>query len=319
MNTLTAVVLVVAAVGILLAAIVLFLTWRAEARHPPIGDFLDCDGVRLHYLMRGPADGPVVALLHGNGTLIQDFIISGLFDLLAARYRVICFDRPGFGYSKRPRRRLWTPEAQADLFTAALKQLGVESALVVGHSWGTLVSLAMAIRAPALVRGVVLVSGYYFPTGRKDVWVLSGPAFPVLGDIFRYTLTPFIARATIWTLIKLIFAPRDIPKAFETQFPLELVLRPLTLRAAAEESAFMVPAAARMQREYPKLQCPAAVLFGDGDKVVEHDQAERLQKSIPRAVLYRAAGTGHMLHYAEPERVVDALDLMAAWKAVAAE
>jgi pimeloyl-ACP methyl ester carboxylesterase len=49
---------------------------------------------------------------------------------------VIAFDRPGFGYSHRPRRTVWTPEAQADLIAAALKEIGVSKPMVLGHSWG---------------------------------------------------------------------------------------------------------------------------------------------------------------------------------------
>ncbi|MEA2952357.1 MAG: hypothetical protein QOJ96_1877 [Alphaproteobacteria bacterium] len=318
MSTLATIILVIAAIGFVLAAIVFILTRRAEARYPPLGRFVECDGVRLHYIERGAPDGEVVVLLHGNGSLINGMLLSGLVDLAAQRYRVICFDRPGFGHSARPRLRLWTPEAQADLLATAIKKLGVQSALVFGHSWGTLVALAMAAREPALVRGLVLASGYYFPTARKDVWFLVGPAIPVIGDILRYTIVPFIARLTIWKLIALLFDPRPIPEKFRRDFPVELAVRPISLRASAEETAFMIPAAARLQAQYPKLQCPAVVLAGDGDRLVEMEQAEGLQKVLPRAVLRRAKGVGHMLHHAEPERVLDSIDLMAAWRGVAA-
>lgn len=73
----------------------------AERKTPPIGRFLDVDGVRLHYIERG--QGEPVVLIHGNGTMIQDFAVSGLVDRLASRHRVIVFDRPGYGYSSRPR------------------------------------------------------------------------------------------------------------------------------------------------------------------------------------------------------------------------
>jgi pimeloyl-ACP methyl ester carboxylesterase len=320
MSTFSNIILAVVTLSLLLAAIVLALKLRAEKRHPPIGEFLECDGVRLHYLQCGPIDGPVVVLLHGNGTLIQDFMLSGLLDLLARRYRVICFDRPGFGYSTRPRLRLWTPEAQADLLAGALRRLGIENALVVGHSWGALVAVAMAMRAPDLVRSLVLVSGYYFPTPRKDVWLMSGPAVPLLGDFFCYTLTPFVARAIIWKLVRLLFAPREIPEIFRAQFPVGLTVRPGSLRASAEESAFLIPAAARLKEHYASLPCPAAVVVGEGDKYVRLEQGARLQKILPRAVFRQVSGAGHMLHYAAPERVADCVDLMAAWKpAVAAE
>jgi alpha/beta hydrolase fold len=88
------------------------LAKTAERRNPPKGRFITVDGVRLHYVERGR--GSPLVLLHGNGSMIQDFESSGLVDLAAKTYRVIAFDRPGFGYSDRPRTTVWTPEAQAD-------------------------------------------------------------------------------------------------------------------------------------------------------------------------------------------------------------
>ena len=116
---------------------------RAEREHPPTGRFVDIDGVHLHYVERG-AGSPVV-LIHGNTVSLADFEASGLIARLARMHRVIAFDRPGFGHSSRPRDRLWTPSTQAELLRAALAQLGVERPIVVGHSLGTLVALAMAL------------------------------------------------------------------------------------------------------------------------------------------------------------------------------
>jgi pimeloyl-ACP methyl ester carboxylesterase len=77
------------------------LAKKAEDDNPPAGQFLEVDGVRLHYVERGSGD-PLV-LLHGNGSMIEDFESSGLVDLAAKNYRVIVIDRPGFGHSSRPR------------------------------------------------------------------------------------------------------------------------------------------------------------------------------------------------------------------------
>jgi hypothetical protein len=98
------------------AAVVLnrWLTKKAEQRNPPLGRFITAKGVRLHYVERGT--GTPLVLLHGNGSMIEDFQSSGLIDLAARKYRVIAFDRPGFGHSERPRSTIWTPEAQADLW-----------------------------------------------------------------------------------------------------------------------------------------------------------------------------------------------------------
>lgn len=195
----------------------------AEWRNPPIGKFLECEGVVLHYIDRGDPAAPCVVLLHGNGSMIQDFTISGLVDLLARSNRVVCFDRPGFGYSQRPRLRIWTAAAQAALLMNALNQLGVRDPVVLGHSWGALVAIALGVRKDYPIRGLVLASGYYFPTGRLDVWLMSGPAVPILGDLVSYTVAPIISWAILPGALRKIFAPRSVPQTFKNEFPASLV------------------------------------------------------------------------------------------------
>src|SRR4051794_30061714 len=172
--------LAAAAASAVLSIGVKYKVRKAERENPPTGKFLDVDGVCLHY--RDHGEGQPVVFLHGNGTMLQDFELSRLPALASGRYRTIVFDRPGFGHSDRPRGRTWGPGAQASLLRKALRNLGIERPVVVGHSWGTQVALAYALEYPADVRSVVLLSGYYFPTVRLDALFLSLPALPVIGD-----------------------------------------------------------------------------------------------------------------------------------------
>ena len=236
---------------------------EAERKYPPIGRFLDVDGVRLHYIERG--QGQPVVLIHGNGTMIQDFTVSGLVDKLASHYRVIVFDRPGYGHSSRPR-RLWTPRVYAELFHRALERLGVEQAIVLGHSWGTLIAVALAL-FPSLVPSLVLVSGYYYPTMRADVFLLSPPGIPLIGDAMRYTISPPLARALLPRMIRRVFEPAAVPERFHRLFPKELVVRPSQLRAAAEDSALMVPSAMELQHHYRELTLPVTIFTGADDQI----------------------------------------------------
>jgi pimeloyl-ACP methyl ester carboxylesterase len=181
------------------------LAKMAERRNPPIGRFIVVDGVRLHYVERGK--GRPLVFLHGNGSMIQDFDSSGLLDAAAKTYRVIAFDRPGFGYSDRPRNTIWTPEAQANLIHSAFSKLGVSQPLVLGHSWGTLVAIALALKYPRDIRGLILASGYYYPTARVDVLVLSPPALPLIGDVLSHTISPILGRLMWPLLLRKIFGP----------------------------------------------------------------------------------------------------------------
>ena len=89
----------------------------------------------------------------------------------------------------------------------ALVRLNVEHAIVLGHSWGASVALALATRHPSIVHALVLASGYYFPTARADVVVQSGPAIPGLGDIFAYTVSPILSRMMWPAMLRKLFGP----------------------------------------------------------------------------------------------------------------
>jgi len=298
--------------GLGLAAAAIYVqarTRRAEAENPPRGHFVEVDGVRLHYIERG--SGPTLVLLHGNGVLADDFENSGLLDQAAAHYRVIAFDRPGFGYSERPRSTVWTPHAQARLLHHALQEIGVDSAIVLGHSWGTLVALSMALAVPGFVRGLVLLSGYYYPSLRPDAPLLAGPAIPLLGDVLRYTVSPLLTRMLWRPLTKAVFSPQPVDARFH-RTPAWMVLRPGQLRASAAESALMIPAAMALARRYPSLRVPTAIIAGTGDRIVDTaHNAERLRDGLPGSELHLQAGVGHMTHYAHPEQVLAAIESIA--------
>jgi pimeloyl-ACP methyl ester carboxylesterase len=304
-TTETVLLIIVAGVVVLIVSNIVF-QMIAERRNPPIGIFIECDGVRLHYIERGDASAPCVVLFHGNGTMIQDLVLSGLVDRLALHYRVLCFDRPGFGYSQRPRTRIWTATTQAGLFAKALDQLGVRDPVVLGHSWGTLVAIALALRSDYSVSGLVLASGYYFPTFRVDFWLMSGPAVPLLGDLLRYTISPIISWAIMPKLMRTLFAPRDVSPVFKNEFPISLCLRPKQLRAAAEESAFLIPMAAQLQLQYQRIRCPVRIVHGNDDRLIEADQSRRLHEALPRALLHLVDDAGHMVTYADTRGIADA-------------
>src|SRR4051812_8120386 len=254
------------------------MTRDAERETPPIGRFLEVDGVRLHYIEQG--QGEPLVLIHGNGTLIQDFTINGLVDRLSKRYRVIVIERPGYGYSERPR-WLWTPRAHATLFEHALQQLGVEHAIVLGHSWGTMVAVSLALQAPTLVRSLVLLSGYYFRTARMDVAVNTPLAVPGIGDALRHTISPPIARLMLPGAIRAMFAPAPVPERFDRLFPKELMLRPIQLRASAEDAALMTPAAMTLEQRYRELKLPVVILTGADDQIIDVGRhSRRLNEEI---------------------------------------
>ena len=282
---------------------------QAERRHPALGRFVTAGGVHLHYIEQG--QGPTVVFLHGNGAMVEDFLISGVFTRTAQHYRAIAFDRPGFGHSDRPRGRNWTATAQASILPQAFRLLGIDRAIVVGHSWGTLVALALALDHPRLVSGLVLGSGYYYPTVRTDVVLSSPSAFPLLGDVICHTVAPFVGEAMAPSVLNKMFAPQGVSPRFAQQFPLALCLRPAQLHAYAEDSTHMTTAAAALSARYGSLFPPTVIMAGDADKVVSYRQAQRLHGEVAGSHLDIWPGASHMIHHVDPGRFVRGIEIAA--------
>lgn len=290
---------------IAMAAINQHLARKAERTNRPKGKFVDVDGVRLHYVERG--SGVPIVLLHGNGSMVQDFDCSGLIDLAAKEYRVIAFDRPGFGHSERPRNVLWTPDAQAKLLKLALQKIGVSGAIVLGHSWGASVAVALALRDPSFVRGLVLASGYYYPSVRSDTFKSLPASLPLVGDILSHTFSPLVGRFAWPMMMAKMFGPRRVPEKF-SGFPKEMALRPSQLRAAAAEATLMVPDALMERGHYGDLKMPVVIIAGARDKIVDIEaQSAKLHSAIPHSSFHRLAGNGHMIQQTATEEVLSAL------------
>lgn len=301
-----------AGAGLALAAAALFVrykTKRAERDNPPIGKFVEVDGIRLHYVEKG--EGQPLVLLHGNTTMGLDFLMSGVVDMAAKNYRVIVFDRPGYGYSDRPRSTIWGPRTQAKLLHAALQKIGVDQPVVLGHSWGAMVAMAMALDYPQSVRSLVLASGYYYPTLRAEVPWGAQPAIPGIGDLLRYTLSPLMMRLSWPLMLKRIFKPVPVPQHFR-QFPAWMALRPSQLRAAAAEIAMVIPSAMGLSKRYRELSVPLVILTGSEDRLVYVDKhAARLHAELPDSDFRLVDGAGHMVHHIAPAAVMQAIDAAA--------
>src|SRR5215213_5997983 len=309
MPTWLSVLLIIVLVLVVLAIVNYAVARWAERKHPPEGKFIEVNGTRLHYNDRGT--GRPVVLLHGNVVTGADYNTSGVAERLVGKYRVVVFDRPGFGHSDRPRGRKWTSGEQAAAIHAALERLGVGPAVVVGHSWGTLVALALALRHPRAVAGLVLLSGYYFPVPRLDALLVAPAALPVLGDILRYTVSPVFGWLTMPLTKRIMFAPAPVTERFKREYSTSLTLRPSQLRATAADGALMMPDAKALSARYGGLAMPVAIVAGNGDKIVSPDHAERLRGAVPDATLRTVEGAGHMVHHVATLQVVEAIEEVA--------
>ena len=278
----------------------------AQTDHRPIDAFITADGARLHYFEKG--SGTPVVLLHGNGSMIGDFVSSGITERAATGHRVIAFDRPGFGYSERPRGRRWGPFEQAKLFLRAFSLLGIEQPIVVGHSWGTLVALALALEDPEGVAGLVLLSGYYYPVPRSHTSRLAASGFPVVNDLLRHAALLLGGHLMASDAVRRVFAPCAVPERFKRHYSIPHALRPSQIRAVEEEAEMLADSARTFGELYKELNVPVRLIAGSDDRIVDTDKhSARLHRELGTSTFRNVPGIGHMVHHAAPGEVVAAI------------
>ncbi len=150
--------------GLLVAAALVVLalmlaTWRiaakAERLVPACGKFVEVDGNRIHYVEEG--DGRPIVFLHGLGAQLHHFRHT-LFGRFGPGYRLIALDRPGSGYSVRAGGATGRLPEQADVVRRFIEELGLERPLIVGHSLGGAIALALATGHPTAICGIALLS-----------------------------------------------------------------------------------------------------------------------------------------------------------------
>jgi pimeloyl-ACP methyl ester carboxylesterase len=267
---------------------------------------------------RQMGSGDDVVFLHGALTTSHDWEASPLA-ALARNHRLTLVDRPGHGRSERPR-LAGTPRDQARQILAGLAAFGVERPLVLGHSFGALVALAMAEAAPRKLAGLVLVAPLAFPEPRLIEHGLLAPlSVPGFGDLASWAAerAPF-TRSLVRLVQRLMFSPAPVPPAWEASFPYDDILARRAIVAEGEDAASMLPFSPAGTIDFARVTLPVQVLTGTADKIVEDErQAKALARLLPQARLTEIEGAGHMLHHSHPAALMRAVAEMTDTRAAA--
>lgn len=280
--------------------------WVAET--PPVGQFVEVEGHRIHLLVTGRARGtaPDLVLIHGANGNLRDFTFD-LVPRLERSYRIIALDRPGLGYSDSWGEADSDPALQARVLRAAAEQVGIRRPIVLGHSYGGAVATAWALQDQQDMGALVLLAAATEPwEGDLSFWyTLNTTAF---GGPARTVVTAFAPESAIEAALANVFAPDPVPEGYGEHLGIGLSLRRESQENNNRQVNALLGYVTAMQPHYPELTLPIEMLHGDADETVGLDiHSRRFAAEVPSAHLEVIPNAGHMLQHTHLDQVVAAI------------
>ncbi|WP_295636781.1 alpha/beta fold hydrolase [uncultured Methylibium sp.] len=313
----------IALLALLLSAVLLLAeqlrsqreTQPAERLAPVGGRWINAGDASVFVQQWGPADGPMLLLVHGTGAWSGTWF--ELPDALAAAgWRVVAVDLPPFGLSHVAASPAdYTRTAQARRLLAVVDALGGRDVVLVGHSFGAGPALEAALQDKTRLGRLVLVDPALGlgPAGEPPACEPEGTMDRVFAvGALRRTLVGGIAtqpRFTPWLLSQFVHRKEavDTARVPAYQRPMRRIdfsagLADWALafsRASCEPARSLDPKALAAWSAERKL--PLRLIWGDQDSITPLAQAQALQRWLPDARLDVIAGVGHIPHIEAPE------------------
>jgi non-heme chloroperoxidase len=260
--------------------------------------------LRLAYVEQGPAIGLPIIFLHGVTDSWRSF--EPVLRLLPTDVRAIAISQRGHGDTSKPAAGYTYREMAGDL-RAFMDRRGIPSAIVVGHSMGSMVAQRFAIDHPDRLAGLVLMGSFATMHERPDMAEFVSTTIAPLGDPID---APF-ARA--WQLST---TARKIDPAFLEIVIAETLKVPARVWHAAFDGFLRTP---DCSGELARITAPVLLMWGNRDTYATESDQRQLRSVMPRARSITYAGSGHAIHWEDPGRIAsDLLSFVFRLAAVAA-
>lgn len=286
-----------------------FRETQTEAQLAPMsGRWVQTSKGAMFIQEAGPANGTAIIMTHGTAAW-SELWRETLTALSSQGYRAIAVDLPPFGFSERPPDRTYTRHDQAIRIRDVLDRLGIERAIVLGHSFGAGPAAELAMRFPSRVRALLLVNAA-LGLPRDGAAPAAAPGWltgllgiaPLRDGLVATTLTnPMLTQMLLASM--LARKERALPDY------VAILQHPMQLKASTADFGWWLQyfiavdrAALSMSPEaFRRIAMPVSILWGDMDTVTPIEQGQRLAGLIPGSKLIPIARLGHIPQIEDPQ------------------
>lgn len=301
---------------VVLALIASFIIKQyVENKWPPIGQIADINGTLMHYVdvRAGPdEDLPAIVFIHGSNGNLRDQM-APLRPLFEGRARLIFLDRPGHGYSTRKSKEYSDPSLQAEVIAGLMDHLGIEKAIISGHSLGSSMSVALAVHYPQKVAGLLFLAPATHPWPSGVEWYYKLANKPFIGPFFSYVFASPIGWIKYKSGVTNVFAPNPLPEDYEAVSGTRIALRSRQFHNNSLDVANLNANVSRLFRRYTEIKVPTVIITGDSDDIVMAEiHSDGLKRDIAGAKLVTIPGMGHKPDYLALKEIVAAIEFISA-------
>ncbi len=258
-------------------------------------EFLELDGMQVHYRINGDGAETVV-LLHGTAASLHTW--EGWTKVLEKNYRVVSFDLPAFGITGPEPNGIYTRERYLKFIDDVLIELGVDSCYMAGNSFGGYMAWSFTVANPEKVKKLAILNSSGYPRGDQPTPI----SFRLQKmEWLKPIVTKITPRSLVRKSVKMVYY--DDSKATEDKVERyhEMLLR-------EGNRAGLMGKSLQVKYDYvdeiKEIQCPTLIMWGDDDQLVNADAAPRFHADIPNSELLIYENMGHVPMEEIPERSV---------------
>ncbi len=267
------------------------------------------DGIDIHYMADGSVsdeEAPTFVLLHGS--LFNAYTWNEVMDFFGERGRVIAYDQIPYGLSEKLVAGEWigenpyTSDAAVDQLFLFLDDLDVDSAVLVGNSYGGVLAVEAALAEPARVEALILADAAVYVQEELPAWLMNLPQVRRLGPLFARQLgrsEAFVRQTYL-----------DPERISEERMELTMVHTQVEDwdQALWEYLRIWGVGAPDAAAHIAEIQQPALVITGDSDAVVPVADSQRLHSELPNSELVILDACGHVPQEECPDAFEAAVD-----------
>ena len=260
-----------------------------EKYAPTPSEFIEIDGMPVHYRVEGNTDSTAMVLIHGTGASLHTW--EGWIPYFGKNFQILRFDLPAFGLTGPHPTHNYSISYYVDFVNKLLEKLQVDSCVMAGNSLGGHIAWRFAAKYPEKVQKLVLIDASAYPNNKPTPLAFKLARNQMSSTFMRYVTPRFLVKSSLLDVYgnDELVTDELVDRYFDMQLR-EGNRSAFIARANQVKSETLEQEIGRIQT----IQQPTLILWGEEDNWIPVEHAHRFFDDLPNGKLVTYEGIGHV-------------------------